>query len=160
VSMELADTLARARAAARTIDAKTSTSVTNVDDAYRIQSQLAARPGHSVQGWKVTALNLEQQRGYLTDRPVAGALLSPFVHAAPATLIAGQFVVPLLECEVAFVLAADLPARQQTYTRSEIETAIEAIVPAIEIADSRCPADAPPLLKLADSMGNGAFVAG
>ena len=102
----------------------------------------------------------EQQRDYLTDRPVAGALLSPFVHAAPAVLSAAQFIVPLLECEVAFVLGADLPPRDQAYTRSEIEAAIEAVVPAMEIADSRWPADAPGLLKLADSMGNGAFIAG
>ena len=32
--------------------------------------------------------------------------------------------------------------------------------PAMEIADSRWPANAPGLLKLADSMGNGAFIAG
>jgi 2-keto-4-pentenoate hydratase len=113
-----------------------------------------------VQGWKVTALNIEQQQGYLTDRPVAGALLSPFVHTAPAVLSAAQFVVPLLECEVAFRLGTDLPPRQQTYTRSEIEAAVEAVVPAMEIADGRWPANAPELLKLADSMGNRAFISG
>ena len=161
MSIELADTLARARAEARTIEAvQMAARVASVDEAYRIQSQLAARLGHSVQGWKVTALNIEQQRGYLTNRPVAGALLAPFVQTAPAALSAKQFVVPLLECEVAFVLGADLPARQQAYTHTEIEAAVEAVLPAIEIADSRCPADAPGLLKLADSMGNGAFIAG
>jgi 2-keto-4-pentenoate hydratase len=67
---------------------------------------------------------------------------------------------PLLECEVAFLLGVDLPPRQQSYTRSEIEAAVEAVVPAMEIADSRWPANAPGLLKLADSMGNGAFIAG
>jgi 2-keto-4-pentenoate hydratase len=158
---DLAEVLARARAEARVLDAGPwAAEVTSVDQAYQVQSQLAARDGHTVQGWKVTALIPEQQRGYLTDRPVAGALLSPFVHAAPAVLSAAQFIVPLLECEVAFVLGADLPPRQQAYTRSDIEAAVEAVVPAMEVADGRWPANAPDLLKLADSMGNGAFISG
>jgi 2-keto-4-pentenoate hydratase len=161
VSADLVDVLARARAEARVLEAGPwYAKVTSVGEAYRIQSQLAARSGNAVQGWKVTALSIEQQRGYLTDRPVAGALLSPFVHTAPTVLSAAQFVMPLLECEVAFLLGTDLPPRQQTYTRSEIEAAVEAVVPAMEIADGRWPANAPDLLKLADSMGNGAFIAG
>jgi 2-keto-4-pentenoate hydratase len=161
MSADPVDELARARAEARVVEAGPwHTSVTNVEDAYRIQSQLAARPGNTVRGWKVTALGIEQQRNFLTDRPIAAALLSPFVHTAPAELSAARFIVPLLECEVAFILGADLPRRQQPYTRSEIEAAIEAVVPAIEIADSRCPANAPNLLKLADFMGNGAFITG
>jgi len=158
---DLSDELARARAEARLLDAGPwRTKISNVAEAYRIQSQLAAGVGNVVRGWKVTALAAEQQRDYLTDRPVAGALLSPFVHAAPAVLSAAQFIVPLLECEVAFVLGADLPPRDKAYTRNEIEAAVEAVVPAMEIADSRWPANAPGLLKLADSMGNGAFIAG
>jgi 2-keto-4-pentenoate hydratase len=161
VLADLADQLARARAEARVLDAGPwRAKIASVEEAYRIQSQLATRAGNAVRGWKVTALNIEQQRGYLTDRPVAGALLSPFVHMAPSVLSAAQFVVPLLECEVAFLLDADLPPRDQDYTRGEIEAAVDAVVPAMEIADSRWPANAPDLLKLADSMGNGAFIAG
>ena len=111
---DLADELARARAEVRVLDARAwRAMVTSVDQAYLVQSQLAARAGHDVLGWKVTALSAEQQRDYPTDRPVAGALLSPFVHAAPAALSAAQFIVPLLECEVAFVLGVDLPPRLQ-----------------------------------------------
>ena len=161
MSADLADELARARAEARVLDAGPwRTAVTDVAEAYRIQSQLAGRPGNSVSAWKVSALSPEQQRGFLSDRPVAGALFSPFVHTTPAKLSVAKFIVPLLECEVAFVLGHDLPPRAQPYTRGEIEAAIEAVVPAIEIADCRCPADAPNLLKLADSMGNGFFITG
>ena len=134
--------------------------MTNVADGYAVQTLLAQRPGHDVRGWKVTALAAEQQRLFSSDRPVAGALLAPFFHAAPATLSLKSYVTPLLECEVAFLLGADLPARAQPYTRAEIEAAVEAVVPAMEIADCRWPATAPDLLKLADSMGNGAFIAG
>jgi 2-keto-4-pentenoate hydratase len=158
---ELTEELARARVETRMLDAKAwRDTVAHVEDGYAVQSLLAQRAGHDVRGWKVTALMPEQQKLYLTDRPVAGALLSPFVHSAPAKLSLKTFVTPLLECEVSFLLGSDLPPRAEFYSRKEIEAAIEAVVPAMEIADGRWPDDAPGLLKLADSMGNGAFLSG
>jgi 2-keto-4-pentenoate hydratase len=157
----LADALARARAEASVLDAEPwLTTVKSVEDGYRVQSQLAQLAGNDVRGWKVTALSPEQQLGYSASRPVAGALLAPYVHGAPTRLSLARFVAPLLECEVAFLLGKDLPARAQSYGREEIEAAIEAVVPVLEIADCRWTSDAPDLLKLADSMGNGAFIAG
>lgn len=158
---DLADELARARAQASLLEAGPWLArVKSVADGYQVQSQLARLAGNDVRGWKVTALSPEQQRGYSASQPMAGALLAPYVHTAPARLSLARFVAPLLECEVAFVLGEDLPARAQRYGREEIEAAIEAVVPAMEIADSRWPPDAPDLLKLADSMGNGAFIIG
>ena len=135
-------------------------SVASVEDGYAIQAQIAKHAGNDVRGWKVTALSPEQQRGYSSNRPVAGALLAPFVYAAPAMLSLQRFITPLLECEVSFLLGQDLSARVEPYKQDEVEAAIEAVVPAMEIADSRWPANAPDLLKLADSMGNGAFITG
>src|SRR5690606_25134423 len=85
---------------------------------------------------------------------------APFFHATPATVALTDFVAPLLECEISFLLGRDLPPRDKPYERAEIEAAVAAIVPAMEIADCRWQADAPDLLKLADDMGNGAFIAG
>ena len=157
---ELADRLARARAEARILNVGDGAGqVGSVADAYRVQDALAATAG-KVRGWKVSALIAEQQRGYPTDRPVAGPLFAPFFHASPATVTLARFVTPLLECEIAFRLGRDLPPRVEPYDRADIEDAVEALVPAIEIADCRWPAEAPDLLKLADDMGNGAFIAG
>jgi 2-keto-4-pentenoate hydratase len=151
--------LAQARAEARILGhAAWEGSIRSVSDAYAVQDELAR--GHAVRGWKVTALKPEQQRGYRADRPVAGALLAPFVHASPAALPLAAFITPLLECEVAFLLGADLPPRAAPYSRQEIEAAIEAVVPVMEVADGRFAPEAPDLLKLADDMGNGAFIVG
>jgi 2-keto-4-pentenoate hydratase len=156
----LAARLAQARAEARALAARDAGGeVASVADAYRVQDALAAKAG-AVRAWKVSALIPEQQRGYPTDRPVAGPLFAPFFHASPASVTLARFVAPLLECEIAFRLGRDLPPREDPYDRADIEDAVEALVPAIEIADCRLPADAPDLLKLADDMGNGAFIAG
>ena len=158
-AQSFAAALARARAEAKILGhAAWEGTIRTVADAYAVQDALAH--GHAVRGWKVTALKPEQQRGYLSDRPVAGALLAPFVHAAPATLPLAAFITPLLECEVAFLLGADLPPRATPYSREEIEAAIDAVVPVMEVADGRFAPEAPDLLKLADYMGNGAFIIG
>ena len=69
-------------------------------------------------------------------------------------------IFPLLECEVAFTLAVDLPAQATPYELTDVEAAVEDIVAVIEIADSRVPSSSSDLLKLADCMSNGALVTG
>jgi 2-keto-4-pentenoate hydratase len=157
----LAAQLAEARARAVVLDAAPwCDAIVDVAGAYQVQSELARLAGDDVRAWKVSALTAAQQQGYRSAKPVAGALLAPFVHASPATVALGAFVAPLLECETAYLLGRDLPARDAPYERAEIEAAVAAVVPAMEIADCRWPADAPGLLKLADDMGSGAFIAG
>ena len=161
MSESLAALLADHRAHAAVLDAAPwRDTIANVADAYRVQDELARLAGNDVRAWKVTALGAEQQNGYRSDRPVAGAIFAPFFHPSPATVALTDYLTPLLECETAFLLGRDLPQRDKPYRRAEIEAAIAAIVPAMEIADCRWPADAPDLLKLADDMGNGAFIAG
>ncbi len=69
-------------------------------------------------------------------------------------------IFPLLECDVAFTLAVDLPAQATPYELTDVEAAVEDIVAVIEIADSRVPSSSSDLLKLADCMSNGALVTG
>jgi 2-keto-4-pentenoate hydratase len=158
---ELAGELARARAKARLLDAAPGRdSVRSMDEAYAVQTELAKLPGNAVRGWKVTALTPEQQHGFNSTRPVAGALFADHFHHAPMTLTLSKFIATVIECEISFRLAHDLPLRSTPYTDVEIADAIDAIVPCYELPDNRVPADAPDLLKLADDMGNGAFVAG
>jgi len=157
---DLAARLAQARADARLLRDDPSTLIASVADAYRVQSGLIALAGGDVRGWKVTALTPADQAKYASHRPVAGPLLAPHVHVNPCRLMLGQFVAPLIECEIAFVLGADLPPRAKPYERREVEAAIQAVVPGIEVVDSRLVAGATELARLADAMMNGAYVLG
>jgi 2-keto-4-pentenoate hydratase len=158
---ELARELARARDEARVLDvAPWRDAVRSMDDAYAVQTELAKLPGNAVRGWKVTALTPDQQRGFNSTRPVAGALFADHFHLAPAPLTLSKFIASVIECEISFRLGRDLPQRSTPYTDAEIADAIDALVPCYEFPDNRVPADAPDVLKLADDMGNGAFVAG
>jgi 2-keto-4-pentenoate hydratase len=155
-----AQELALARREARRLTSDASPVVADVAEAYQIQSALAALTQNDVRGWKVTALTLPDQQKFLSSRPVAGIMLGGHVHPAPATLALSDFIAPLLECEIAFVLGRDLPERTVPYQRSDIVAAIAHVLPVFEISDSRVSPDAANLLKLADCMAHGALIAG
>jgi 2-keto-4-pentenoate hydratase len=150
--------LARSRGSIAALDP--SDTVANVEEAYRVQAELAALEKDGVRGWKVTALTAPDQKKFSSSRPVAGALLGKYVHAGPTGLALSHLMLPLLECEVAFTLAVDLPAQATPYQLTDVEAAVEDIVAVFEIADSRVPSSSPDLLKLADCMSNGALVTG
>jgi 2-keto-4-pentenoate hydratase len=156
---ELATRFVRARAQTAALPDDPSALIATVADAYAVQSHIIALTGE-VRGWKVTALTPADQAKYRCDRPVAGPLLAPYVVASPAAFRLSQFVAPLIECEVAFVLGTDLPPRETPYERGEIEAAVESVVGGVEIVDSRIPEGATDLLRLTDSMANGAYVTG
>jgi 2-keto-4-pentenoate hydratase len=155
-----ASDLAAARRKARLLDPGRLPSIVDVDEAYRVQSELASLAREDVRGWKVTALTPSDQKKFLSSRPVAGILLGDYVHTAAATLALSGLISPVLECEIAFVLGADLPARPTPYQRDEIEATIAQVVAAFEIPDSRVAQDSSDLQKLADCMSNGALITG
>jgi 2-keto-4-pentenoate hydratase len=155
----LARRLHDARASARAVEIDTSV-VGSIDAAYAIQSELIGVAGGDLKGWKVTALTHKDQQKFGADRAVAGALLGGFIYSSGSQLSLSFFVAPLIECEIAFVLGADLPPRSSPYSRSEVEAAIAAVVPVFEFPDSRVGPSAGDLVKLADVMNNGALVVG
>ena len=130
------------------------------EEAYQVQAEIFRLSGEEIRGWKITALKEEDRAAYGGTQPVAGPLLSGWVFSSPAEVPLSRFIAPLLECEFAFLLGRDLPPRETPYTQEEIAEAVAALIPAFEIADGRVRPDAPGALRLADSMGNGAFIPG
>ena len=155
----LARQLHKARATARPV-AINSEEIASIDAAYAVQSQLIELSGSAPKGWKVAALTARDQQKFGAGRAVAGALLGDFVYRSGTRLKLSSFIAPLIECEIAFLLGANLPARPHPYSRSEVEAAITAVVPVFEFPDSRVESSASDLVKLADMMNNGALVIG
>jgi 2-keto-4-pentenoate hydratase len=155
----LARQLHEARASARAIEID-AREVGAIDAAYAVQSELIALAGGDLKGWKVTALTAGDQQKFGTDRAVAGAVLGEFVYPTGSQLRRSDFIAPMIECEIGFVLGDHLPARSHPYSRSEVEAAIAAVVPVFEFPDSRVGRGAGHLVKLADVMNSGALVIG
>ena len=135
----------------------------DMEDAYRLQKAVADALG-DVRGWKVSAVTPEQRRAQGIERPIGGALLAPWLRdttLAAASFRVSEFIVPKLECELAFELGRDLPARpERPYTRDEVQAAVACLRVGIEVVDSRLPAGTGTLAELADACNNGAYVAG
>lgn len=152
--------LLEARRAARAIGPVPAKWVpADLQQAYRLQRAMAADLGE-VRGWKISGLTSEQQRAMGVPCPLAAPLLAPWVRDSGTTFALQDFIRPRLECEFAFELAADLPARTPAYSRADVEAAIGTLRIVAEIVDSRLPEGSPTLMQLADDLNNGGFVVG
>lgn len=124
---------------------------TDYASAMRVQREVALALGSAVAGWKI---------GFSPDGvAVAGPLFADVVRPAPARIPLPErgFIV---EIELAFRLARDLPAK--AYTRDEILAAVDDALIGIELISGRRgePPDAPYLAFLADNIGNAGYVTG
>jgi 2-keto-4-pentenoate hydratase len=121
--------------------------------AYVVQHAVAESLG-PIGGWKVGAAGPDAA-------PNAAPLPASVIIAAPAKLPAA-YSDRLVEAEIAFRIARDLPPRDTDYTRDEVLAAIGSCHPVVEVVQWRIKEfrPAPAHLKLADSLGHGALVVG
>jgi 2-keto-4-pentenoate hydratase len=133
-----------------------------LDDAYAIQL-LQIRElldaGRVVKGHKVGLTSAAMQRLLGVDEPDYGHLLDDFFHLEHAPIPFDRFLQPRIEPEVAFVLAK--PLRGPGVTVHEAIAAVDFVLPALEIVDSRIEAWHIGLLDtIADNASSGAVVLG
>lgn len=122
--------------------------------AYAAQAELAARLG-PVGGWKSGAKGL--------TGPMAGSALPASGFAAsPARIPALGLNRRGVEVEVAFRFGRDLPARERPYSRDELIAAFDAVMPALEVVDSRFAnyPDIPTAWQVADFQNHARLVLG
>ena len=124
------------------------------DHAYAVQDLVVQSLG-PIGGWKVGAKGIDRVPT-CAPLPAAGILVSP------ATLADGAWRARGIETELAVRFDHDLPERDAPYTRAEVEAAIGAVMPAIEVVETRLLEfpSAPALAMLADMGAHGALVLG
>jgi len=117
--------------------------------------------GHAV-GYKVACTNKLAQKLLGTDTPFYGRLLSPFVYQSPARLNAEDFSMRVIEAEFSFQLAADLPREGAPYEKDTVAEAVAAVLPSIEIVDTRYTVwtEVPLPSLISDNGCNGGWVQG
>lgn len=162
-AQEAARALLDARAQHKTIDAiPERCRPRDVEEGYAVQDALVALSGARVSGWKLGATTpYWQKRAGLTE-PMGGRLLDNAVFKGSTKLDGRAFHLRMVECEYAFELGRDLPAREEPYSREEVEAALSNVYGCIEVADSRYAKglimDTPSLI--ADNVLAGAYVVG
>jgi 2-keto-4-pentenoate hydratase len=133
-----------------------------LEDAYRIQLlqiQELLGAGRTVKGHKVGLTSAAMQRLLGVAEPDYGHLLDDFFHLEHVPIPFDRFLQPRIEPEVAFVLAK--PLRGPGVTVHEAIAAVDFVLPALEIVDSRIEAWKIGLLDtIADNASSGAVVLG
>ena len=150
----VADQLLRARRDGRPIPVPADATPADMAEAYAIQDAVVAESG-TIGGWKVGAAGPRAE-------PRCAPIPSSLILQGPAHLPASRFHHLGVEAEIAFRIGADLPAKGSPYTKKELNAAIAAVMPAIELVESRWtgwPRTAK-LWQLADSQSNGALIVG
>jgi 2-keto-4-pentenoate hydratase len=111
----------------------------DVVDAYEIQLRNIARrrehDGVTVVGHKVGLSSKAMQEMMGVDEPDYGHLLSDMALAEDTPVATERYCYPRVEVEVGFVLAEALPG--EGCTEQDVLAATEALVPSIELIDSR-----------------------
>lgn len=126
-------------------------------DAYRIQDSVFDKlwPGVRPAAWKA---------GGPSDKvePTASPIAAEKLLRSPASVAASDMHMAGVEAEVAFRLKASLPPRNKAYSEKEVADAIDAVLVAIELCDSRLAnwKDTSGVWKLADFQNNAGLVLG
>lgn len=106
-------------------------------DGYTIQARVAAFSQRPPTGWKIAATSKAGQAHIGVDGPLAGRLLAERTHTSGATLALAGNRMLVAEPEFAFRCGARLAPRAAPYSVAEVVAAMDALIPAIEVPDSR-----------------------
>jgi 2-keto-4-pentenoate hydratase len=112
----------------------------NLDEAYAIQDAYVAMRAQKlggIAGYKVALTSAEMRRFVGVDSPQAGAMLESTLHRSPARVRAADYVRLVVEFEIAVRLGDDLPTADYPFDRDRIARTVDAVIPALELADDR-----------------------
>ncbi|MGA8047050.1 MAG: 2-keto-4-pentenoate hydratase [Dermatophilaceae bacterium] len=136
---EATDRLLAAYASREPIDPLTSTYAgMDLEDAYAIQlaqMEAFAKDGRTVKGHKVGLTSAAMQKLLGVNEPDYGHLLDDFFYLEHMPIPADRFLQPRVEPEMAFVLKRTLSGPGATV--HEAVAAVDFVLPALEIVDSR-----------------------
>ncbi|OBF54146.1 2-keto-4-pentenoate hydratase [Mycobacterium sp. 852002-50816_SCH5313054-b] len=110
----------------------------DVVDAYEVQLiniRQRVAEGARVLGHKVGLSSLAMQQMMGVDEPDYGHLLDEMQVFEDTPVKAGRYLYPRVEVEVGFILSADLPGA--SCTEQDVLAGTEALVPSIELIDTR-----------------------
>ena len=133
---KLMDTLLAARNDHVSIDALPEMPA-DIEAAYGVQGELVSRIGRPTNGWKIGCTSAMAQRISRVKEPFFGRMFAATTTTSPARISLANYFNPIVEPEIAFRIARDLPASGAPYDEAAVSDAVAAIFPAIEMVDSR-----------------------
>ncbi len=113
----------------------------DTEAAYQIQdayvAQLLEHRQTSLAGYKIAITTPAMRDMVGFQDSVSGRLLSDQIHRSGDSIRAGDYVRLIIEFEIAFRMADDLPAQAAPWSAASIARYVACAYPALEIADDR-----------------------
>ena len=136
--------------------------ISTAADGYAVQeinTRRAQAEGRRPVGRKIGITNPAVQRQFGIDQPDFGVLFADMCHPDGLPIPYDRFLQPRAEAEIALVIGADLSGGP--FTVADVIRAVEFVLPAIEIVDSRIAGwDITIADTIADNASSGGFVLG
>lgn len=107
-----------------------------LEEAAAVRERLGILIPEEKVGYLLGLTNEYMQRNFNTDSPYWAPILASSLHTSPAELRAGDLLTMGIECEVAFRMARDLPARDAAYGGEEVAAGVATMHPAIEVVNA------------------------
>ncbi len=134
---EVVELIALGRLRRRTVELPERLRTRSWDSVAAVVLALEQRLPWDGAGWKVGAASPDVRLAEGVPGPSPGRIFRRGVVSSGSRLPADLFVnYRLCECEFAFELALDFPARERPYSESDARAGIDALFPAVEIGDS------------------------
>ncbi len=108
-----------------------------IADGCRVSEVVARGLNKRPVGWKAGASSPAAMRELGSDAPPSGPLYDGMLRDSPAQLRAADYQTCVIEAEIAFRLAHDLPPRDAPYTEDEVRDAVASAHIAIEAPNVR-----------------------
>jgi len=128
----------------------------DISAGYAIQRMAAHLRGLETAGFKVGLTNSRAQRAMGASEPIVGRLAAADIRRGPARLVATE--PRIVEAEVIFELASDLPATKAPFTAAQVAKALGAAYAGIEVCASRFTSDDLPLAHIVADNSNAEFL--
>jgi 2-keto-4-pentenoate hydratase len=106
-------------------------------DGYAIQALVTAKGSRPSTGWKIAATSKAGQAHIGVEGPLAGRLLGERTHQSGALVWLTGNRMRVAEPEFAFRCGKRLEPRLERFSKDEVLAAMDALIPAIEVPDSR-----------------------
>ncbi len=110
-----------------------------IPDAYAIQREwirIKLEEGRKIVGHKIGLTSRAMQQSSQIDEPDYGTLLDDMVFQDGGELSIDNFIDPMVEAELAFILKDPLSGPQVTML--DVLSATDYVIPALELIDARC----------------------
>ena len=107
------------------------------EEAYNLQDISEKILKKEKVGWKIGATSLTAQKYLNTQEPVTAPIFGDYCYQSPATIAIFNNQNTSVECEFGFKFKKHLPPKAKKYNLNEIVSAIDCLIPVIEIIASR-----------------------